>query len=56
VVIARLVNGANATVDQLAMGFIAMRVLYGIFYMWNLATLRSIVWFAAVLCWVAMYF
>jgi uncharacterized MAPEG superfamily protein len=56
VIIAHLLHGANANVDKLAMGFIALRVLYGLFYIWNLATPRSIVWFAAVLCWVMMYF
>jgi uncharacterized MAPEG superfamily protein len=56
VLIAHAIHGANATIDALAMGFIAMRILYGVFYMLNWATPRSVVWFAAVLCWVAMYF
>jgi uncharacterized MAPEG superfamily protein len=56
VVIAHLIGGARPIIDQLALGWVACRVLYGVFYMSNSALLRSTVWFLATICWVAMYF
>jgi uncharacterized MAPEG superfamily protein len=56
VVIAHLAHGSNATVNNLALAFVALRLAYGALYIADLATARSIVWFAAVCSWVAMYF
>jgi uncharacterized MAPEG superfamily protein len=50
VIIAHVVAGANATADTLAVSFIALRVLYGICYLANQATVRSLVWLASMLC------
>lgn len=44
-------NGANPVrVDQLAMAFVATRVVYGLFYLLNWASLRSLTWFAGIIC------
>jgi uncharacterized MAPEG superfamily protein len=57
VVIAHLShNGANPTINQLSLAFIALRLIYGALYIADQASLRSVVWLAAVCCWVAMYF
>jgi uncharacterized MAPEG superfamily protein len=56
VVIAHVAYGPNAMINQLAMAFVALRVAYGVLYMLDWATLRSVVWALAVACWVAMFF
>jgi uncharacterized MAPEG superfamily protein len=56
VVIAHL-RGANpGPIETLALGFIAARLLFIGFYIANLAMLRSLAWFAAMGCIVAMFF
>lgn len=50
-VLAGLLAGADP--QRLAMwslAFIGLRVLYGIVYLLDIATLRSLVWFAAICC------
>ncbi|MCR4470880.1 MULTISPECIES: MAPEG family protein [unclassified Burkholderia] len=50
-------NGANAHhVDQLAMGFVAIRVVYALMYLLNWASLRSLVWSGGMACVVALFF
>jgi uncharacterized MAPEG superfamily protein len=56
VIIAHQLQFAQGRLDQLAMAFIVLRLLYGVLYIVNQATLRSVVWLAAVGCWVAMFF
>jgi uncharacterized MAPEG superfamily protein len=41
--------------DGLALGFIALRIAYGLCYLADQATLRSIVWFGAQACVVALF-
>jgi len=55
VVINHLVAGANATANLLALAFVALRILFGVLYIADLATLRSLVWMAAVGCCVALF-
>ncbi|AYQ91895.1 MULTISPECIES: MAPEG family protein [Burkholderia] len=44
-------NGANVVrVDQLATAFVVLRVLHGLVYVANWAALRSLVWFAGMIC------
>ncbi len=44
-------NGANPQrVDQLAMVFVATRVLHGLLYLLNWASVRSLVWFVGIVC------
>ena len=54
-IIAHIVAGPNMTADQLAIGFVVLRVLYGICYLTNQATLRSLVWFGAMLCAIGLF-
>lgn len=50
-------NGANVVrVDQLATAFVVARVLHGLFYVANWASLRSLVWFASMICVVWLFF
>lgn len=49
VIIAYVVNSAEpATIDRLAIAWVTSRLLYLIFYIADLAVLRSLVWFAGM--------
>lgn len=55
-VLAAMVTGADATrVNQLAVAFVLLRLLYGVVYLMNQAALRSLVWFGALGCAVAIF-
>ena len=47
-------NVAQDRIDQLAVGFIAARVLYGAFYLLDWASLRSLAWVAGFGCSIAL--
>lgn len=50
-VIAALLTGANLErLAQLSIAYVCLRVLYGLVYLANLASIRSLVWFAALIC------
>ncbi|ABC35999.1 MAPEG family protein [Burkholderia thailandensis] len=50
-------NGANVQrVDQLAIVFVASRVLHGVLYLLNWATLRSLAWTVGLVCVVWLFF
>lgn len=55
VIIAQLAGGAQGTIDLLAMAWVAARVGYGICYLADWGSLRSIVWSAAVACVAALF-
>ncbi|MFT4045262.1 MAG: MAPEG family protein [Solimonas sp.] len=55
VVIAHLVAGPNATADALAVAFIVLRVLYGLCYIADKATLRSTVWADGFACVIGLF-
>jgi uncharacterized MAPEG superfamily protein len=55
VIICHLIAGASVAADGLALGFIALRIAYGLCYLADQATLRSIVWFGAQACVVALF-
>ena len=55
VLIADRLGAPQATVDMLALAFIALRVLYGILYLADQHALRSLVWFAGIACTVAIF-
>jgi uncharacterized MAPEG superfamily protein len=56
VIIAHIRGAAPGPIELLAMAFIAARVLYLAFYLADLAVLRSLAWFAASGCALAMFF
>lgn len=55
VIISHLAGNAQHTIDLLAMGWVAARVGYGICYLGDWGTPRSIVWGAGVACVVALF-
>lgn len=55
VIIAHLTTVSQNTIDMLAVGFIVARVLYGVAYLANTATLRSLVWGAGFACVIALF-
>ncbi len=55
VLVAFVLQAPQAKVDQLAMGFVAARVVYLACYLADWATLRSIVWVAGMVCAVMIF-
>ena len=55
VIIAHLSGADQGRIDTLAMAFIAIRIVYGITYLANMAMLRSAVWRAGILTVVAIF-
>ena len=56
VLIAHWLHVAQPTIDWLAGVFILLRIAYGIAYITNLATLRSLIWTGGMICVVGLYF
>lgn len=55
VIIAHLAHAPQGRVDALALTYIGLRLAYGILYIKDLATLRSLVWAGGVACIVALF-
>jgi uncharacterized MAPEG superfamily protein len=55
VLVAHMVEGANATVNILALLFVATRIAYSIFYFGNLQPFRSISFFVGLLLAIAIF-
>lgn len=55
VIIAQMLQAPQDRIDGLAVGFIVLRLIYGLCYLANAATLRSLVWSGAMACTVALY-
>ena len=55
VLIAHVLHVAQPTIDWLAGLFILFRLAYGIAYIANLATLRSLIWTGGIACVVGLY-
>ena len=55
VIVAQIQHAPQATVDTLALTFIAMRVLHAVFYILDKPTLRSIVWALGFACVVGLF-
>lgn len=56
IVVAGQAGGSSATINWLAIAFVITRVLHGVFYVANLAPLRSLVWFVGLVCLVSIFF
>lgn len=56
IVAAGQASGANPWINWLAITFVVVRVLHGVLYVANLASLRSLAWFVGVACVVSMFF
>lgn len=55
VLVAQGVQVAQPDVDQLALGFIGLRVVYGLCYLLNWSLMRSLVWTAGLACTIGLY-
>lgn len=55
VIIAHLTGAEQGYIDMLAMAFIAIRVVYGVMYLANLAALRTLVWTAGLGVTIALF-
>ncbi len=55
VIVAQMNGAAQGRVDMLALAFIGLRLVYGILYLANLASLRSLVWMAALVCTIMIF-
>ncbi len=55
VIIAHLAGAPQATVDAIAVTYIALRLVYGVLYIMDKAALRSLVWAGVVACIVALF-
>lgn len=55
VIIGHLAGLAQGTLDQLALAFVALRVLHAVFYIANQATLRSLSYVGGLACIIAIF-
>lgn len=55
VIIAHLAGGNQASIDLYAMAFIGFRIVYGVLYLANLATLRSLAWMGGLVCVILLF-
>lgn len=55
VLVAHVVAGPSAAADQLAAGFIVLRIAFGVCYLADKATLRSLVWMGAQFCAIGLF-
>jgi len=56
VLVAQQIGAAQGRIDALAIAFVVLRVIYGLLYIADRATLRSVVWAGAMGCTVALFF
>lgn len=57
VIIASSIQGVNLdTIDMLAVGFIVARIAYGIAYIADKPSIRSLVWMAGLACVIGIFF
>jgi uncharacterized MAPEG superfamily protein len=55
VLVAQQVGAAQGRIDQLAVAFVVLRLVYGACYVADMATLRSLVWAGAMACTIALF-
>jgi len=55
VIVAQMNGAAQGRVDMLALAFISLRLVYGVLYLSNLASLRSLAWMAALACTIMIF-
>ncbi len=54
VLLAQMAQADQGQIDRLALSFVGLRVVYGVVYLANLGTLRTLVWTAGLLVCVAL--
>lgn len=55
VLIAQYAQAAQASIDHLALAWIALRLVYGVLYVADMAAWRSVVWFGGMACVVGLF-
>jgi uncharacterized MAPEG superfamily protein len=55
VIIASIAHAPQDRIDELALGFVAARIAFVICYVADWSTARSLVWFAGIVCEVAIF-
>ena len=55
VIIAHLLGVVQTHIDGLAIAYLVLRVVYGVCYLADLATLRSLVWMGSLGCVIALF-
>ena len=55
VLVAHLTDAPQAQADMLALAFVGIRIIYGLCYIWDKPTLRSLVWTAGIGCVVGLF-
>ena len=55
VLVAQYAHAAQHSIDGLSIAWVALRLIYGVLYIANQAALRSLIWFAAMGCVVALF-
>ena len=56
VIVAHQLHANQGTIDALAVSFVCARILYVFFYIQNLSTARSVVWFVGLIITVSLFF
>ncbi len=56
VLIAHQSHAVQANIDNIALAFVSLRVAYGVFYIIDKASLRSLVWLLGLGCVVSLFF
>lgn len=54
-IIAHLVAGPSRAADGLALAFVGFRLLYGVCYLGDWASLRSLMWFGGLVCTIGLF-
>lgn len=55
VLLAERAAATQTQIDMIAVGFVACRLVYGVMYVLDKATLRSVVWMAAIACIIKLF-
>ncbi|MBB5359676.1 putative MAPEG superfamily protein [Rhodanobacter sp. ANJX3] len=55
VLVAQYAHASQHAIDVLSIAWVALRLIYGVLYIANLAALRSLIWFAAMGCVVGLF-
>lgn len=56
VIIAHQVGGDQSSIDTLAVSYIVLRLIYGVFYLANKGLLRTLAWTGALACILGLFF
>ena len=55
VLVAKYAHAEQHSIDMLAIAWVTLRLIYGVLYIMDFATLRSLVWFGSMACVVGLF-